>query len=177
MNRQQSTLWLAAVLPVTVVLLVIVAFLFATTPGRRAAEALGLRATSTPTATPTPTITPTPTTIPCSDAILAYSDDLSPILDKWDDAIKVAYSTSRSSLSPVIQDMQDIKREAEAVEPPACGGTARLLLLKSMEAYINGFIAFMGNESDSVVSDYFSEALTAIDDFYVEIATRLKSSS
>jgi hypothetical protein len=61
-----------------------------------------------PIATPAPTVTPTPGCDPARTT--TFLDDLEALLEEWDDTNALARSTARISLSPVIRDLQDIKR-------------------------------------------------------------------
>jgi len=81
-----------------------------------------------------------------------------PIIDDFSDAVDLANSTARGSLPDRISQLQDIKSQAGEAQVPACMNTSKTLLVKSMEATIDGFIAFMAEQDDSTVSSFFSSA-------------------
>jgi hypothetical protein len=113
-----------------------------------------------PVDTPTPRATSTPTTprvsALCQAATQDYLAQIQPLLEEWDDAVEVADSTARIALSPLVRDMQGIQRDVEDVTVPDCARHGSALLIDGMDSVIDSFIAFMGEESDSVVSLYVS---------------------
>jgi len=113
-----------------------------------------------PVDTPTPRPTSTPTTPRvsplCQAATRDYLAQIQPLLEEWDDAVEVANSTARIALSPMVRDMQGIERDVEDVTVPDCARHGSGLLIDGMGSVIDAFIAFMGEESESVVGLYFS---------------------
>jgi len=87
-----------------------------------------------------------------------YSNDTDAMLAKWDDAVDVADSTARMSLSGPIAELQTIKREASAYKPPECFAEAHTKLLKYMDATIDGYLAFMADKGDVSVNSLFEMA-------------------
>lgn len=67
------------------------------------------------------------------------------INDKWADALRLAASTARMSLSPQVASLQAIKREAEALILPPCLESARSRMHAGMDLAIEGFMMFMGD--------------------------------
>ena len=58
----------------------------------------------------------------------------------------------RIALSPVIKDMQAIRREAQALELPTCARNAQNRLIDYMDVSINAFAAFMAQKPNSEVA-------------------------
>lgn len=126
--------------------------------------------TPAPTRTPRPTATATPEPVACGDLYAeALGDNLLP---HWDDAVAVASSTARISLAGPIAELQGIRREAEALDIPDCAGQTHAILVNYMEMYINGFLAFMRDESEATVGEAFDNAdrtLKAWSESYFEL--------
>ena len=91
-----------------------------------------------------------------------YINEIKQLSDKFEDKFKLANNTSRMSLTPILSDMQDIKREVNNLEPPK--NAKKLVDLQGlvseyMDSIISGFMLFQAQESDSVVSDQFETAI------------------
>ena len=89
-------------------------------------------------------------------------EQIQPLLEEWGDTVEVANSTARIALSSLVSNMQRIQREVEAVDSPDCARHANGLLTGGMDDVIDAFLAFMSNESDSVVSVQFSSGYVRI---------------
>ncbi len=88
----------------------------------------------------------------------AVAENLNEIAERWDDALDVASSTSRIALSGPVGDLQEIRRETRQQDWPECAQAAQQELVEMMDEMIKGFIAFMGQESESEVQEYFEKA-------------------
>lgn len=166
-TKRKSSVWLWSLLPVGVLILALVAFLLFTVPGHRVGDVLGFRIDKIFVAQPA---------VPCSEAMSSYIyDGVGPLVERWRDTGLLALKCSRLSIAPLISDLQDIKRETEAVEAPPCGGTAKSLLLTAMQSFIDGCTAFMDQEPDATVEAYFTQSTTAMDEFTEEWQLRLQS--
>ena len=120
-----------------------------------------LAACGAPIPTPTPAPTPTPTPGCASDAVTAYLDDLNVLTSEWDDAVAVAGNTGRGMLSPVVQDMQRIRRGVNELETPCAEADAvRDVVAEWMGHIIDGYLSFMAQESDGTVEQHFGKART-----------------
>ena len=114
---------------------------------------------------------PTPTPDPCSPTeIDKYLDAIRDVSRRFDDASMLANNTPRMSLPPVISDMQVIRRQAEDLKVPDCAATAKGVLVRYMNAVIDAFTAFLGQESDSAVSAHFDTASTLMDRYLDEMS-------
>ena len=81
-----------------------------------------------------------------------YKDSVNPIIQKWDDAESLALSSPRIALAPQIENLQEIKREAENLKIPECTQKVHKYLVASMDSTIDAFLAFLqqdDNESKS----------------------------
>lgn len=119
-------------------------------------------ATATPSATNTP-IPPSPTPI-CEVQATEFENQMQDIIERWDDTTAIAGSTGRGALSGPVGDLQEIKREAGDLEPPPCAEHIKELMGVYMERYINAYLSFMSQESDSAVNSQFQFASEAFDD-------------
>jgi len=97
---------------------------------------------------------PSPTVEACKNAAMNYDDALKPILARWDDALKITESTARIALAAQISTLQEIKREAEALTPGDCVLPTHTLITQSMNATIDGYLAFSGKKSEDEVQRY-----------------------
>ena len=88
----------------------------------------------------------------------SYLAQVNPLIQEWDGVFAIAVQTPRMSLPGVISDMQAIRRTTGEVRAPICFVAEHRLLLKSQDYYIEGFLAFLGKEDDSVVAGKFTRA-------------------
>jgi len=98
-----------------------------------------------------------------------WEERLSPHLIEWQDLIGVANSTSRMALSPLIRDMQRVRREAMAIEPPECAIVVYSSLSVSMDAEIDAFLSFMAQEPSSAVGNDMAMAVESGRRFWREL--------
>ncbi|QSI33410.1 hypothetical protein GNX71_29125 [Variovorax sp. RKNM96] len=95
------------------------------------------------------------------DSLVAAQKSMDDLLVRWDDAVKIASSTSRISLSTPVALLQDIRRDAERLTLPPCMDGAKANLVSSMNSTIKGFMVFMRNElkiGDTLARIDFDEA-------------------
>lgn len=89
-------------------------------------------------------------------ALLPFND----IYSRWKSAETLAGATSRISLSGPVMNMQNIKREADALVVSKCMLTAKANLTAGMDSIINGYIAFMAQNSYFVLMNTGNTYLT-----------------
>lgn len=80
----------------------------------------------------------------------AYDKTVLPFNDiycRWKSAESLAGASSRISLSGPVMNMQNIKHEADALVVSKCMLSAKANLSAGMDSIINGYIAFMGQNS------------------------------
>jgi hypothetical protein len=107
----------------------------------------------------------------CAKETAAWGAELKPYLNEWNDLVVLADSTSRMNLSPLIRDMQTVRREAMTLEAPHCAASARAHLDLSMDLMATAFTAFMAQESDAVVTAAMKVAADELLAFNREVET------
>jgi ATP-dependent 26S proteasome regulatory subunit len=80
------------------------------------------------------------------DALTTSLAAVDAVLARWDDAVKVAGTTSRIALGPQVAALQAIKREAEQLTVPPCLDKGKSDLVQAMNSTVDGFLTFMRNE-------------------------------
>lgn len=108
--------------------------------------------------TPTPTPEPTPTPVPCHVQAAPFVADARELAGRLSDLYDVAGSTPRMGLAPLVQQFQDLRREAEELAAPECAENTKLLLVESIRDGTDGFIAFMAQKQEHTVSHLFESA-------------------
>ncbi len=103
--------------------------------------------------------------------------DLDVITKDWADATLLAGSTSRIALSGPLKDMQDIYQETSEMAVPVCMEKTQGHLVSSMRFAIDGFLAFMSQESDSVVTTKFETSSNHMNSYVTELADTLGCAS
>lgn len=101
----------------------------------------------------------------------AYTEQIEPIHARWMDAIAVADSTPRMSLAVQINELQEIKRELDKVEVDECLSKAHDNLTLSYQYTIDGFLEFLAQAEDYVVSGKFSAANRYFQNYTDELAS------
>jgi hypothetical protein len=87
----------------------------------------------------------------CDSETEAYLSEIDPVLTEWQDTVELAQATARIGLSPVVQDLQSLRRRAAEATAPTCAQDASGLLVIGMDEVIAGFIDFMGESADVIV--------------------------
>jgi hypothetical protein len=91
-------------------------------------------------------------------AVREYIGATALLLDEWEDVEDRASRTSRMALSPVIGDLQDIRRRYAALDTPEPCWAMRDNLVGSMQYSIDGYLAFLADEDSSVINGKFALA-------------------
>lgn len=94
----------------------------------------------------------------CEESTVDYRATVDSLNEQWDDALAIANSTARMSLSGPLGDLQSLNRDTKQIDVPECAASAHEAMLDYQEAIIDAFLAFMGNENDSVVNARFDTA-------------------
>jgi len=97
-----------------------------------------------------------------------FLDDYTSLVGQFSDTFNRAASTSRIALSPVIGELQSIKRDVNSLDD-VCEEATQLkaATVYAMDASIDGFMLFMADAPDDDVAAKFGEATR-----WTETATR-----
>jgi hypothetical protein len=87
----------------------------------------------------------------CHSETEAYLSEIELVLTEWQDTVELAQATARIGLSPIVQDLQSLRRRAAEATAPTCAQDASGLLVIGMDEVIAAFIDFMGESSDVIV--------------------------
>ena len=112
---------------------------------------------------PTPTLIPTPTAPPTPDPIALcadYIDQYDLLLDRFYDAGSIADSTARVSLAEPVADLQEIRRELDALSDdlPPCADDIHTTTLAYMNSVIESILMFMRDDPSSKISAEIKQA-------------------
>ncbi len=101
---------------------------------------------------------PKPCYVQAKDFIAAFD----PLIHRWKDAYDVARSTSRINLGPAIAEMQSVKRDIEALDPPPCAKEAHEAYIMQADYMIKGFLSFMVQEDENIANTFFENAVNQL---------------
>jgi hypothetical protein len=90
------------------------------------------------------------------------TDQIHDRMTEFQDAMDVAASTARMSLSGPVAELQSIRRATDDIEVPACLSEAKDFTVRGMQNYIQSFTAFMAEEPDATVGNYMDAGLVDI---------------
>lgn len=107
----------------------------------------------------------------CAQTAGPFLTQLQSLAREWDDANKLAGTTPRASLSAQIGNLQAIRRKVQDVQAPECAAQAQKDLTASMDATIEGYLAFLGQKPDADVKAKFDQASKLMDTFGKDIIT------
>lgn len=99
----------------------------------------------------------------CKSQMQPFSQTMQPLWTEWSDAVTLAGQTPRMALAGQIANLQSIRRKADAVEVAECGKEIKAHYLASMDATLEGFLGFLGQESEASQVESFTRAKTEID--------------
>jgi hypothetical protein len=91
----------------------------------------------------------------CASQSKPYFEEVQGKLDEWQDAFEIANSTPRMSLAGPLGELQKIKRDTGNLEYPECALKVQNNIINAMEETIDGFLAFMSDDADTVVNQHF----------------------
>ncbi|MFN2195176.1 MAG: hypothetical protein ACK2UW_03535 [Anaerolineales bacterium] len=112
-----------------------------------------------PAAIPVPTVVPTPTPQPCSVQAAAYLNESHKLYNHMIEKTELASSTAQlvfmeMALAPIIDELQNIKFEVEALEYPPCARELQRYLVSTMEFNINFFLSYLRDESIETIENW-----------------------
>src|SRR5512135_2847227 len=148
MKRGGYAAILVILFTIIVIVVLIASFALSTQPPKVATP------TSTRFLTATP-VTPTSTADPCeAKDMMATVTDFDKLSREFNDAFVLAQNTPAAQLSPVITDMQRIRREAQDYAAPSCLSLLKQHQLNFMNAAIDAalslYSAFGGNQTSNM---------------------------
>ena len=109
----------------------------------------------------------------CRNELPAFLAQTEVVVREWDDAAKVAGQTPRMALAVQIANLQDVRRRTQDIPTPACAQEVKGHLITTMDASIDAYVSFLGQQSESQVAAHFSTANKAMAD-YATTLTRLR---
>jgi hypothetical protein len=101
----------------------------------------------------------------CAQKSKQYISELQSLIIEWDDANKIASSTSRIALSGPVSELQSIKHQISNLDHPECAADVHNTAITYMEATINGYLSFMADENENTTKSYFNLANDNLDEF------------
>lgn len=108
------------------------------------------------------------------DQVNRAIEEMEKIHDRYADDFDLANNTGRISLSPVVSKMQEKYQDVRDLSVPACLNDARDYLSSSMKQNTEGFLSFMAQDADSVVTSYFKKGSNLLDRYIDEKQKVLK---
>lgn len=84
------------------------------------------------------------------------ADQLIDFNDRWADIMALAVSVDRDALVLQVDRLQKIRRDAKAVETPACLQEAKTSLVDGMGSHIDGLLAYIRGSTVEEVNNYIS---------------------
>lgn len=75
--------------------------------------------------------------------------ELSAVVTRWDDGLKLASSTGRIALSAPVAQLQAARRDLDAVVVGECLKPAKEELKQHMDSMIDAFLAFMASDESA----------------------------
>lgn len=81
----------------------------------------------------------------CKTGLETYIPEMSAVVDKWNDAFAIAESSARISLADPVASLQEVKREAGAITPPACMADYHDNTVDAMDTLVTMFLDFMSD--------------------------------
>lgn len=114
-----------------------------------------------------PEPTPTPTPLPCLELSKDFVANMDELVERFQDADKLAGSTARIALSGPIAQLQEIKREASDLDAPNCALEVKERLIRYMENTIDSYLTFMADEPELDLEQKIAIAQTSEQAFQV----------
>jgi len=78
---------------------------------------------------------------------------------RFGDLGSLAFNTPRIALGPIIRDMQNLKREVEAIQTGECTESAKKYLMESIDVTVYNFSEFFGDADFKLRGNAMTESL------------------
>lgn len=106
----------------------------------------------------------------CTDSeVAAYRQATIELCYHFDDALALASNTPRVALSPIIGELQAVRREVRAADVPPCADRAHAALVAYMDQVIDAYMLFIGDAADVTVRDAMQIASDLLDAYIAEL--------
>ena len=114
---------------------------------------------------------PTPTPDPCGPGqISRYVDAIQRVEFRFNDVVAIASVTSRENLAAVIEDLEEIREEAEELQVPSCAVNARSALVIYIDATIEAYEAILADQPAADVNSALQRAAELRDAYFDAMA-------
>lgn len=94
----------------------------------------------------------------CAAQSDTFLKDARSVAQEWDDAVRLTSQTPRAALPAQIQNLQSIRRKAQALHAPDCAQAVQTRLAAAMDASIDAYLAFLSQQPDVAVRVAFQQA-------------------
>lgn len=106
---------------------------------------------------------------PCIDQASSFVQRLGPQLKRWDEANSLAKASARIALAPQITTLRLVRDDVIANNAPTCANAVKNAAVSYMDTTINGYLAFMGQQDETIVNRHFSDAEDLLARFSTEM--------
>ena len=102
--------------------------------------------------------------------VVEFLDLIKPIMEEWSNTIELAHDTSSTDITPVMQDMDEIKRKWDALEAPAPAEKLQEKMTITMILNIWAFSAYRVGEEQT-----YNAFSTLANQYMIEVLTELNT--
>jgi len=167
MKKNNPLIWIATIFIIIVVAASLLLSNLSTPSAPQTTPTYVIPTNTQPSPTPLPTLTPDP----CSPSNLpAEIDTFHKLMRKFDDTYLLAQNTPIQSLSPLISEMQETRREVEDYVVPACMADLKKYILAHMNAVIETLMAFTSGEDADTINQGVALARSQHDAYIIELS-------
>lgn len=168
MKKNKPLIWIATIF---IILIIAASLLLSSLGTPSATQATPTYAIPTKTTRPSPTAPPTLTPDPCSPNNLpAGIEPLHKLIRKFDDAYLLAQNTPIQSLTPLISEMQELRREAEDYLVPACATDLKADMLAYMNTVLETLMEFTSGGDYDTINQGIDRARSLHDTYIIELS-------
>ena len=94
----------------------------------------------------------------CGPNLDDYSASASSALGSFMSAFNIAGQTPRMSLTAPIMEMDGARQDWNSLTPPKCAKEGHAIVSDALNGYVQAYLAFQGQESDTAVNRLFETA-------------------
>ena len=81
----------------------------------------------------------------CREGMPEYVEQMEDITDRWDDSMQIALSSARISLAEPVGDLQEIRRDADNINPPQCMASSHEGYVEATGVFVDALLDFMSD--------------------------------